>query len=162
MPMLDVFLPHGALSSEAERSLLEELTTILLRTEGADPDNPAVRPMAKAFVHRPEVFVAGAAAEKPHYRVLAAVPEGQLNGGERKQQLIAEVTDAVLRAEGSASDRDRARVWVFPLEIPEGHWGANGTALGLQDILAAAIGDTDKAQHVAQERIRGSRQEKSA
>lgn len=160
MPMLDVYIPSGALDADAERTLMDKLTTILLRAEGADPTDPKVRPMAKAFLHRPEVYVAGDRAEAPHYRVIATVPEGQLNGPERKQQIVADITDAVLEAEGSGSDQDRGRVWVFPLEIPEGHWGSNGRVLGLEHILAAAIGDRDKAREVAQRRVGASRQEK--
>jgi phenylpyruvate tautomerase PptA (4-oxalocrotonate tautomerase family) len=37
MPMLDAFVPDGALSADAERELLSRLTDILLRNEGADP-----------------------------------------------------------------------------------------------------------------------------
>ena len=32
MPMLDAFIPEGALSAEAEHKLLSQLTDILLRT----------------------------------------------------------------------------------------------------------------------------------
>lgn len=162
MPMLDVFIPPGAFEPDTERGLIDELTTILLRAEGADPDDPAVRPLAWVFLHRPEIFVAGARADAPHYRVIATVPEGQLNGRERKERLISEVTDAILHAEGADPQRDRDRVWVFPLEIPEGHWGSHGRVQGLESILTAAVGDSDKARDAAQRRVNSSRQEKTA
>ncbi|NIB32546.1 hypothetical protein HBB16_13590 [Pseudonocardia sp. MCCB 268] len=59
---------------------------------------------------------------------------------------MSALTDAVIKAEGASGDGDRGRVWVFPLEIPDGHWGAHGHALSLEDILTAAIGDRDKAR----------------
>nr|BFE76124.1 hypothetical protein GCM10020092_094250 [Actinoplanes digitatis] len=158
--MLDVYIPAGALDPDAEHILMDELTSILLRAEGADPSNVFVRQISWAFLHRTEVFVGGAIPDKPHYRVIARVPEGQLNGAAKKQQLISEVTDAFARAEGSGDKNAHQRVWVFPLEIPEGHWGASGGAQGLADILSAAIGDADKARHVAEHRITQSRQER--
>ncbi|MBV1854267.1 tautomerase family protein [Catellatospora tritici] len=160
MPMLDVYIPADALNPQAERALMDELTSILMRAEGADPSNAFVRQISWAFLHRPEVFVGGAAPDKPHYRVIAGVPEGQLNGTAKKQQLIAEMTDAIVRAEGSGDENAHHRVWVFPMEIPEGHWGASGGAQGLADILGAAIGDSDKARQVAEHRIAKSRQER--
>ncbi|WP_326626842.1 MULTISPECIES: tautomerase family protein [unclassified Streptomyces] len=160
MPMLDVYIPTGALAPDAERTLMDELTSILLRAEGADPSNAFARQISWAFLHRPEVFVAGAIPEKPHYRVIAGVPEGQLNGAAKKQQLVAEVTDAIVRAEGANDEKAQDRVWVFPLEIPEGHWGSFGSIQSLADILGAAIGDADKGRGVAQHRIAQSRQER--
>ena len=40
--------------------------------------------------------------------------------------MTAEITDAVLDAEGGAHPRDPMRVWVFTLEVPEGTWGGGG------------------------------------
>lgn len=105
------------------------------------------------------MFVGGSAPDKSHYRVVAGVPEGQLNGPAKKQQLIAEVTEAIVKAEGSGDEKAHDRVWVFPLEIPEGHWGASGGAMGLADILGAVIRDEDKARRVADHRIAESCQE---
>lgn len=160
MPMLDVDIPEGALLPAAETTLIDELTTILLRAEGADPDNKYIRDIAWVFLHRPAVYVGGSPAAAPHYRVIARVPEGQLNGADKKSQLIAEITQAFAAAEGRDSADVRNRVWVFPLEIPEGSWGAAGIAVGLSDILAAAVGDVEKARTVAAHRIAESRQER--
>ncbi|MEU7906743.1 hypothetical protein [Actinoplanes sp. NPDC049118] len=158
--MLDVYIPTGALDPDAEHILMDELTSILMRAEGADPSNAFVRQISWAFLHRPEVFVGGTTPDKPHYRVIAGVPEGQLNGTVKKQQLISEITEAVVRAEGSGDKNAHHRVWVFPMEIREGHWGASGGVQGLADILGAAIGDADKARQVAEHRITQSRQER--
>ena len=43
MPMLDAYIPEGALSPEAEDKLLAQLTDLLLQHEGVDPTNQAAR-----------------------------------------------------------------------------------------------------------------------
>ncbi len=69
MPMLDAYIPAGALDAAAETQLLSDLTDILLRNEGVDPSNARARALAWLFVHRPEVvYVAGAPAGAPRYK----------------------------------------------------------------------------------------------
>jgi phenylpyruvate tautomerase PptA (4-oxalocrotonate tautomerase family) len=153
MPMLDAYIPEGALSAEAERELLAKLTDILLRNEGADPTNPAVRSIAWVFLHRPAaVFVAGEPAVEPHYRIVASVPEGQFDD-ERRQAMVEEVTEAVLDAEHGAHPRDPMRVWVFATEIPDGTWGGLGRINRLADIAGFALGDLDKGREYAERRL---------
>jgi len=53
MPMLDAYIPEGALSPSAERELLAKLTDLLIEHEGVDPRNEMARKMAWVFVHRP-------------------------------------------------------------------------------------------------------------
>ncbi len=78
MPMLDAYIPAGALSPVAERALVSQLTDLLLRHEGADPADPRARAIAWVFLHRPaEVFVAAETAAEPRYRFIASVPEGR-------------------------------------------------------------------------------------
>src|SRR2546421_12247891 len=84
MPMLDAYIPEGALSPEAEDRLMARLTDLLIENEGADPSNEIVRSIAWVFKHRADVFVAGAPADAPRYRFVASVPEGQFNA-ERRQ-----------------------------------------------------------------------------
>ena len=43
MPMLDAYIPEGALPADVEKKLLSTLTDVLLEHEGADPTNPAAR-----------------------------------------------------------------------------------------------------------------------
>jgi phenylpyruvate tautomerase PptA (4-oxalocrotonate tautomerase family) len=124
MPMLDAYIPAGALAPDAEEQLLARLTDLLIENEGADPTNPQVRSIAWLFVHRPEaVFVAGAAADSPRYRFIASVPEGQYDP-ERRNAMVRDITEAVLDAEAGAHERDPGRVWVFTPEVPDGTWGA--------------------------------------
>ena len=139
MPMLDAHIPDGALEPEAERKLLAKLTDLLLRHEGADPDNEAVRSIAWAFVHRPEIYVAGSPAEEPRYRFVCQVPEGQYDA-ERREAVTREMTEAVVEAEGGKWPHAEARVWVFTYEVPDGTWGGLGRVVRLPDIAEFAAG----------------------
>ncbi len=157
MPMLDAYIPEGALSAAAEQRLLARLTDLLLVNEGADPTNPAVRSIAWLFVHRPAaVYVAGAPAESPRYRFIASVPEGQYDA-ERRQAMVADITNAVLDAEDGAHERDPSRVWVFTPEIPDGTWGGMGRIVTLADIAAFATGDVERGRRYAEERLAARR-----
>jgi phenylpyruvate tautomerase PptA (4-oxalocrotonate tautomerase family) len=153
MPMLDAYIPEGALTEEAEADLVSKLTDILLRNEGADPSNPAVRAIAWVFLHRPAtVFVAGSPATEPRYKIVATVPEGQFDP-ERRAAMVREVTDAVLDAEQGAHDHDPSRVWVFPVELPDGTWGAAGRINTLADIAGFALGDPERGRRYAERRL---------
>jgi len=155
MPMLDAYIPEGALTPDAERDLLARLTDVLLEHEGADPTDPRARSIAKVWLHRPaQVAVAGELAAEPHYRLVAAVPEGQFDD-ERRAAMVAAVTDAVLDAEQGRFARDPQRVWVFPLEVPDGSWGGGGRIFRLADIISLVIGDADKGRAYAERRLAG-------
>lgn len=150
MPMLDAYIPEGALTPDAEAQLLAELTDALIINEGADPTNPQVRAIAWVFVHRPAaVYVAGSAASAPRYRFIASVPEGQYDA-ERRQAMVQSITEAVLDAEHGAHDRDPRRVWVFAPEIPEGTWGGAGRIVTLSDIAGFALGDPEAGRKYAE------------
>jgi phenylpyruvate tautomerase PptA (4-oxalocrotonate tautomerase family) len=159
MPMLDAYIPAGALSATAEEDLLAKLTDILIVNEGADPTNPQVRSIAWLFVHRPEaVWVAGAPAGAPRYRFVASVPEGQYDA-ERREAMAHAITEAVLDAENGAHERDPSRVWVFTPEIPDGTWGALGRIVTLADIASFASGDPERGRAYAEQRLAGRRAE---
>ena len=138
--MLDVHIPDGALRPEAEAALVERLTEILIRHEGFDPTDPAARAVSWVFVHHPTVYVAGRPADTPRYKVVPSVPEGQLDAAGRAG-VVREVTEAVLAAEQGRWPRDPNRVWVFPTEIPDGHWGGGGEIRPLAAILTRLIDD---------------------
>jgi phenylpyruvate tautomerase PptA (4-oxalocrotonate tautomerase family) len=153
MPMLDAFIPEGALSDEAEERLLSDLTEILLRHEGADPSDPAARSIAWVYLHRPaSLYVAGEPAEEPRYRIIASVPEGQFDD-ERRQALVEAVTERVLDAEDGAYERNPLRVWVFASEIPDGTWGGGGRIVTLADIVGFVVGDPEKGREYAEKRL---------
>jgi phenylpyruvate tautomerase PptA (4-oxalocrotonate tautomerase family) len=153
MPMLDAYIPAGALSPEAEERLLAQLTDVLLTHEGADPANETVRSIAWVFLHRPEaVFVGGSRPAAPRYRFVTSVPEGQFDP-ERRQAMVASVTEAVLDAEEGAHDRDPSRVWVFTPEVPDGTWGGAGRIVTLADIATFSTGDPERGRRYAEERF---------
>jgi len=153
MPMLDAYIPEGALPAEAEQRLISRLTDLLLVHEGADPSNAAARSLAWVFVHRPAaVHVAGEPASDPRYRFVASVPEGQYDD-DRRAAIVAAVTEAVLEAEDGTHPRDPERVWVFANEIPDGNWGGGGRVMRLGDIVGHVVGDADAGRRYADQRL---------
>jgi phenylpyruvate tautomerase PptA (4-oxalocrotonate tautomerase family) len=157
MPMLDAFIPDGALSPVAERALVSALTDILLQHEGADPSDPRAQAIAWVFLHRPaEVYVGGESVAIPRYRFVASVPEGQFDA-ERRAAIVRDVTDAVLRAENGSHPYDPTRVWVFTNEIPDGTWGAAGRINTLADIVGYVLDDAEKGRAYAEHTLAARR-----
>jgi phenylpyruvate tautomerase PptA (4-oxalocrotonate tautomerase family) len=137
MPMLDAYIPEGPLSPSAERELVAKLTDLLLEHEGVDPTNEFARNLAWVFVHRPQVYVAGAPPKAPRYRFICQVREGEYND-ERRAAVTAEMTQAVAKAEGGAWPHPELRVCIFTCEVPDGWWGGAGRILRLADIYELA------------------------
>ena len=142
--MIDLCIPEGALEPDAEARLLDELSATLIRLEGFDPADERARAVTWIFLHRPSVFVAGRAADKPRYRVVAFLPEGQSDDAVR-DAVVLEVTQAIARAEGTPVTDVGARVWVFPTEVPDGTWGGWGAVRRLPDIVASLEGEQGRA-----------------
>ena|ERR1700691_4500452 len=109
MPMIDAYIPDGALRPDAEAALMNRLTEIVTGYEGFDPASPVVRSRSWVFLHRPAVYVGGLPAEAPYYKIVPSVPEGQLNEADRAG-VIADVTEAILDAEAGAWPREPDRV----------------------------------------------------
>ncbi|WP_433566638.1 hypothetical protein ACQP1O_16400 [Nocardia sp. CA-151230] len=162
MPMLDVYIPEGTFAADREAALMNQITEILIRHEGFDPSDPVTRSASWVFLHRPAaVYVGGERAGAPYYKVVPSVPEGQLDEAKRIG-VIGEVTEAILDAEAGAWPRDPGRIWVFPTDIPEGHWGGFGEVRSLQRILARLTRDDDeRAARLAAQRIAASRIERT-
>jgi phenylpyruvate tautomerase PptA (4-oxalocrotonate tautomerase family) len=162
MPMLDATIPQGALDPDRERALLARLTDLLLEWEGADPTNETARSLAWVFLHRPAgIFVAGSPADLPRYRIVASVPEGQLDT-KRRAGMVNAVTTAVLDAEPDSRPRDPSRVWVLMHEVPEGTWGGAGRVVGLADIVELISGDAEAARAHAKKRLAVAKAERDA
>jgi phenylpyruvate tautomerase PptA (4-oxalocrotonate tautomerase family) len=158
MPMIDAYIPDGALRPEAEAALLDRLTAMLMAWEGFDPADPVMRAVSWVFVHRPAaVYVGGAPADAPRYRIVTSVPEGQFTAASR-EGVVADVTEAVLDAEEGRRPRDSSRVWVFPTDVPEGHWGGRGHVVRLSEILSRTL-PAEQAEELARERIAAARAE---
>jgi phenylpyruvate tautomerase PptA (4-oxalocrotonate tautomerase family) len=169
MPMIDLTLPEGALTDDAKKTLVEELTTTLIRMEGA-PDNEYVRAITWVFVdERPHgaIAVGGAPAERPVYRVQLTVPEGApgIHGplvAKNRQALVEQVTERVLAAEGTEpTPAEAGRVWVQIREIPDGFWGGFGKIARMEDIATYAgappFGEATTNGEAARAAFEGSR-----
>jgi phenylpyruvate tautomerase PptA (4-oxalocrotonate tautomerase family) len=142
--MIDAFIPEHALTPEAESRLLKEVTDILIRAEGYDPENEIAQSISYLFLHRPAaVFVGGVPSDSARYRFVTSAPEGQYTDAAR-ESLVREITEAVARAEGSTFEQVARRVWIFPTEIPDGQWGAAGRINRLPDIHAKIAGEHDR------------------
>jgi len=63
----------------------------------------------------------------------------------------------VLDAEEAARPRNPGRVWVFPIEIPEGNWGSRGNIQRLADIMGFITGDAERAKTHAAARLAATR-----
>jgi phenylpyruvate tautomerase PptA (4-oxalocrotonate tautomerase family) len=166
MPFMDAYIPEGALTQDAERELIVKLSDLLIEHEGVDPANETVRGMTWVSVHRPEVYVGGGPTRSPRYRFICQVPEGQYDD-ERRLAISAGITQAVAEAEDGAYPKPEARISVFPLEVPDGTWGAIGGIIRLPDIYEIAWpprpgmeGEPrETAERVLAERRRGQAEE---
>lgn len=164
MPMLDAYIPRGALDPKAEARLMSTMTDTLLRFEGADPTDPRARSIGWVFLHRPEtVYVAGEPAtdDQPRYRIVASVPEGQLDD-ELRAGMVAEITRNVLDTEPEGRDRDPSRVWVFTHQVPEGTWGGSGMIFRLADIAGFVLDDAEAGAAHAKHRLAIAKAEREA
>lgn len=133
MPVMDAYIPEGALSPSVEGELVAKITDLLLEHEGVDLTNDTGRHLAWVFVHRPQVYVGGSRPKSPRYRFICQVPEGQYND-ERRAAVTAGITQAVIEAEDGAWPNPELRVVVFTCEVPEGWWGGGKGMLRLADI----------------------------
>jgi phenylpyruvate tautomerase PptA (4-oxalocrotonate tautomerase family) len=136
MPQIEFTLPRGALSGETIDGLMGEMTTTLLRYEGA-PDNQASREISWGFVHEVDrVYNGGAPLNggPARYRVDLTIPAGALTP-EKKNEIVGEITSMIVAADGSADDPAASmRVWVLVHDVPEGNWGGAGRTWKLKEI----------------------------
>ena len=140
MPMVELAMPHGALTQGREE-LMRSLTAAVLRWERV-PESPqslelswgyVVELPAMALYHRGRPDV----GSPPRYRLTVTVPQGVL-GDTGKAGLVREATELLLAAEGSSIDDVSAgiRVWVIIEEVTDGNWGGAGRIWRLADIAA--------------------------
>jgi phenylpyruvate tautomerase PptA (4-oxalocrotonate tautomerase family) len=158
MPFCDAYISEGALSPTAERELLGRITDMLLEHEGVDPTAEMGRRLAWVFVHRHEMYVAGAPAQAPHYRFICHVPEGQYND-ERRAAVTAAMTQAVVEAEDGRWAHPELRVVVFTNEIEDGTLGGAGRILRLPDIYERALGGKGNGREAAEQVLAARRRQ---
>jgi phenylpyruvate tautomerase PptA (4-oxalocrotonate tautomerase family) len=137
MPQIEFTLPRGALSGDAIDSLMGEMTTTLLRYEGA-PDNDVSKEISWGYVHEVDRVYNGGAplGDRPaRYRVDLTVPEGALTP-EHKNEIVGEITRLILDADGAGADDAAAsmRVWVLVHDVADGNWGGAGRTWTFREI----------------------------
>jgi phenylpyruvate tautomerase PptA (4-oxalocrotonate tautomerase family) len=165
MPMADVYISKGALPDDVERELLSRITDILVDHElrrvidlakdaqTVEANRSRARGLAWLFVHRPEIYVAGAAREAPYYKFEIRVPEGQ-GDDEFRNAVTRDVTAAIVEAEGGKWPNPESRVWVFTWDVPDGTWGALGRRFHLNDIVGWVA---PELSHYATDRLAAKR-----
>ena len=142
MPMIDLTYPADAISADQRQTLVDELTTVLLRAERA-PDTEFFRSITWVFVHElpaGNILAAGKPVSAPIVRVEVTTPEGALSD-RRRAELVEGATKVVRETFGIAEDQTLQRVWVTCREIAEGSWGAGGQIIHfaqLREMAAAA------------------------
>ena len=134
MPMIDITMTEGALSSEPRQKLMNELSDIVLKYEGFE-GNEMAKQFAFAWINelKKENFTKeGQIPDEAYYRLLITTPEGAVDEKD-KSALVREVTQAVMRAEGSEyTSENRRRVFCILDTVTEGNWGGSGRILHLQ------------------------------
>ncbi|GAA2598241.1 hypothetical protein GCM10010304_51960 [Streptomyces roseoviolaceus] len=143
MPMIRLTAPAGALTEQGRQSIQRDLAAVLLRWEGA-PDTAFFRAQAWSYLTElPEGAQTTAEDDAPRFLVEVTVPQGALSE-RRKAGLIEEATQTVLAAAGLGQD-DALRVWVLVHEQPDGTWGAGGSVIRYDDLVALAKGQRNDA-----------------
>ncbi|MGX5214760.1 tautomerase family protein [Streptomyces violaceus] len=143
MPMIRLTAPAGALTEQGRRSIQRDLAAVLLRWEGA-PDTAFFRAQAWGYLTElPEGAQTTAEDDAPRFLVEVTVPQGALSE-RRKAGLVEEATQTVLAAAGLGQD-DALRVWVLVHEQPDGTWGAGGSVIRYDDLVALAKGQRTDA-----------------
>lgn len=142
MPQFELHMTKGALSDQNKAALLDGLTHLLLRMEGAPPTPEALH-ITWGFVREYEAgdwTVGGKPAPEARYRLVFTVPEGATgihgpaNFG-RREAFVRKATAAILAAEGAENTpANSGRVWVQILEIANGFWGGFNELTDVMDI----------------------------
>jgi hypothetical protein len=120
MPKLDAYIPEGALSPEAEKTLMKQLTDILLQEEGADASNAMARAIAWVTVHRPQLqLVGGEVPDRPRYQ---EIPEGlmetAMQAGSGSSQVRSRRAPGAATAVSLASRTSRPSSSETPRRVP--------------------------------------------
>jgi phenylpyruvate tautomerase PptA (4-oxalocrotonate tautomerase family) len=138
MPKIDLTFSAGALSAPAQRELPAKLAAALLRREGA-PNTAYFRSIAWTHLHElapGATHDADGPAELSHFIVDVTIPQGAFSD-RRRAGFISDATDLIQEAAG-LSPADTRRIWVIVHEMPDGHWGAEGEVVRIEELREAA------------------------
>jgi phenylpyruvate tautomerase PptA (4-oxalocrotonate tautomerase family) len=126
MPMIDVIFSEGSLDERAKLKLNTTLWETALRWEGIEATEGAASVAWVFLDERPtgRISVGGKPPGQNIYRINVRVMVGFMDQ-ERIDGMVAELTKAVLAADGRAGDGN-PRVFCIVEEIPSGTWGIDG------------------------------------
>jgi phenylpyruvate tautomerase PptA (4-oxalocrotonate tautomerase family) len=134
MPLVEVTVPKGLLDAGKRASLAAELTTAVLKAEGA-PDNDRSRALTWVFLQEaPEGTwaVGGKWPSGLKFLVRLTVPVGSLSPA-RKRKMGATLHKVLSDHSGRPLKVEEA--WILTHEVPEGNWSAGGKVLRFEDIV---------------------------
>ena len=137
MPLIEISAPVGALPKSEQDSMIARISDAVLRSETANPADPAAQSLVWAYYHELTeggAYVGGEALEKPPMTIAVTTPAGALTP-ERRGVLVAEIASIVDESVGVFSDR--LNHWTMLYELAEGSWGAGGQIAPLAGIQAA-------------------------
>jgi phenylpyruvate tautomerase PptA (4-oxalocrotonate tautomerase family) len=149
MPLIDVIYPAGALDDPTKEELLANLWSTALRWEAIEATEAAASVAWVYLDERPvqHITAGGHALTQPIYRINVSVMVGFMDQG-RIDGMVRELTDQVLKADGTDGDGSGPRVFCIVNEVPSGTWAIDGEiwttpytarALGLDDARIAAM-----------------------
>lgn len=137
MPLMELTYQEGALTPEARDQLVEELTTNLLKAEGA-PNTEFFRSVTWVLINeRPAALTyAGDKSGAGVVKLDVVTPEGALDD-DRREQMIQAGTATIRDAFGIA-DEDALKVWVLCRDVVDGGWGAGGNVIHYKELVEIA------------------------
>jgi phenylpyruvate tautomerase PptA (4-oxalocrotonate tautomerase family) len=151
MPLIDLIYPEGALDAPAQEQLLTGLWTTALRWEAIEATETAGSVAWVYLDERPahHVSVGGRPPTQVVYRINVYVMAGFMDQ-RRIDGMVRELTDLVLKADGTDGDDSGPRVFCIVDEVPSGTWAVDG-AVWTSPFAARTLG-TDDARAAAMER----------
>lgn len=137
MPLIQVTAPAGALSKKNQDSLMTRVSNAVLRSEGADTDDPAALALVWGTYSEPSThgsYVGGESLQASPLIIAVTTPAGALDQGAR-QTLVKDIGEIVDDLVGPFEGR--LNHWAMLYELDEGSWGGGSQIFRLADIQQA-------------------------
>jgi len=148
MPLMELTYQEGALTPEARDQLVENLTTNLLKAEGA-PNTEFFRSVTWVLINeRPAALTyAGDKSGAGVVKLDVVTPEGALDDDRRARMI--ETGTATLREAFGIADQDALKVWVLCRDVVDGGWGAGGNVVHYKELVEIAKAQREAAASAA-------------
>jgi hypothetical protein len=89
MPLIHITAPQGALKKNDQKTLVSRLSYSVLKSEGANPQDPAAQSLVWSYYTEREidqVYVGGKILEQPPLIIAVTTPEGALTPKSRRSR----------------------------------------------------------------------------